>query len=444
MQEITIIEEAFEVMDQLNKDQNNANIQRLLKIVEEDGRKLVTIRRIDAIDDIPGADLIKVATIEGWKVVVKAGEFQVNDLCVYLEVDSFVQKTDERFAFLMKNQITWEGVEGARLRTIRLRKQISQGLALPVKLFPEIAEEIKLAESNYDEARQLNLTVKLGVMKWDKPVSAQLAGMAKGNFPSFLRKSDQERCQNMAQQIFGYEPTEVPFDIEGIPTEALLSMFNKGELVHTNNGYAKLRPAQANVDEVYEVTIKLDGSSMTVYRYKAPVNHYTDDDTPVQLGVCSRNLDLKIEGNEDNSFVKQAQTGIFEMLEKLGKNIALQGELCGPGIQGNPEGFAYNRFFVYNVFDIDRQEFLSPLERTELMADLEIMHQVSGLPKIEEVPVVTYGTLASLGIHNMDDLLKFAEGKSLYAAVREGLVFKSTTTSKQFKAISNKWLEGEK
>ena len=102
-------------------------------------RKLVTIREISNIQPIPDADAIEVATVGGWKVVVKKGEFSIGDLGLYFEVDSFLPETDERFQFLMKSGVrTFEGERGHVLRTARLRKQLSQGLILPLQLFPEI------------------------------------------------------------------------------------------------------------------------------------------------------------------------------------------------------------------------------------------------------------------------------------------------------------------
>src|SRR5574343_76582 len=101
-------------------------------------RKLVTIRTIDDIRAIEGADAIVCARIGGWDVVVKKDEFKIGDLCVYFEIDSFLPETDFRYQFLMKNKITWNGHFGARLKTIKLRGQISQGLALPCKDFPEV------------------------------------------------------------------------------------------------------------------------------------------------------------------------------------------------------------------------------------------------------------------------------------------------------------------
>ena len=413
--------------------------EQLVAQAVEDGRKLVTVRAITAIEDIPGADLIKKATVEGWPVVVKAGEFQVGDLCVFFEVDSYLPMDDERYKFLEKNAINWEGIPGARLKTIRLRKQLSQGLALPIALFPEIIDHLiglGIGKSEVEKIREINFTGLLGIMKWDKPVNAQLAGMAKGNFPSFLRKSDQERCQNMVGQIFGYEETfrPVPADVvtamqPGVITEAI----NAGRMRMVNDVLNFVHEPQASRDTRYEVSLKMDGSSMTVYHRDG------------EVGVCSRNLDLKIEGNEENSFVKMASTGMFDALKHYGKNIALQGELMGPGIQGNRENFSFEQYFIYNVFNIDTGEFLNPAERHQVVKELNDIGEANGLGYFAHVPILHNNvTLAELGIHNMDDLLKFAIGPSMVNNVREGVVFKAMDGTHQFKAISNLYLEQEK
>ena len=97
-------------------------------------RKMATIRRIDTIGPIEGADAIEVATVGGWKVVVKKGDFAPGDLAVYCEIDSFIPT--KIAPFLTKPDHypkVFEGVEGERLKTVRLRKTLSQGLLLPLK-----------------------------------------------------------------------------------------------------------------------------------------------------------------------------------------------------------------------------------------------------------------------------------------------------------------------
>jgi len=94
-------------------------------------RKLATIRKISDIQPIEGADMIEVATIDGWKVVIgKDVGHEIGDLVVYCEVDSFLPVEPE-FEFLRKSSFKKMGdKEGFRIRTIKLRNTISQGLIL--------------------------------------------------------------------------------------------------------------------------------------------------------------------------------------------------------------------------------------------------------------------------------------------------------------------------
>lgn len=404
----------------------------------EDGRKLATVREISAIDDIPGADLIKVATVEGWKVVVKAGEFQPGDKCVFLEVDTFLPFSDPRYEFLRKNGITWNGIEGARLKTIRLRKQLSQGLALPLHEFPELEPYL-----NDPDLRNINFTGILKLMKWEKQMGAQLAGKAKGSFPSFLRKSDQERAQNMGGEIFGLSTWEHEGKLlskDPLPGDVLHTAIEDGvkagRIVQVGDDFYHVK-GEVQPPARYEVTVKLDGSSMTVFSY-------TGGAEPT-YGVCSRNLELKLEGNEDNAFVKTAQP-IIELLKHLEPNFALQGELCGPSIQGNRENLPFCQFFVYNVFDISKGEFLTPAERRNwLDAANDVAKNELGTAALEHVPVLhECVSLEDLGITSMDELLAYADGPSLNNSVREGLVFKAVNGRHQFKVISDYFLENEK
>jgi ATP-dependent RNA circularization protein (DNA/RNA ligase family) len=118
------------------------------------------------------------------------------------------------------------------------------------------------------------------------------------------------------------------------------------------------------------------------------------------------------------------------------QNLAIQGELMGPGIQGNREDFKATQFFVFDIQDLNTGEYLTPTERVVKMGVLGC---------VPHVPVLHVNvTLAELGITNVDELLKYAEGKSINHQVREGLVFKRMDGKFSFKAISNRFLEKEK
>jgi RNA ligase (TIGR02306 family) len=209
--------------------------------MEEFKRKLASIRKISDVLPIEGADNIELVKVDGWQCVTKKGEFKVDDPCVYFEIDSFLPIRPE-FEFLRKSSYKKMGdKEGFRLKTIRLRGQISQGLALQIRsVFPDAIPSWTTIMLRYKEG---DVTEVLGVIKYDPPIPAQLAGICKGNFPSFIRKTDQERVQNIWDKI-------------------------------------------KDSKESFEVAVKLDGTSCT---------YYLNDGV---FGVCSRNLELiETEGN---------------------------------------------------------------------------------------------------------------------------------------------------
>lgn len=359
-------------------------------------RKLASIQRVASIRPIEGADAIEVARINNWDVVVKKGEYTEGDLCVYFEIDSFLPVREE-FEFLRKSSFKKMGdQEGFRLRTIKLRGQVSQGLLVPLSVL-EGEGEMKIGISEQPHGSQLQLgpyddalvieegadvTELLGVIKWEPPIPAELAGKIKGNFPSFLRKTDEERVQNLSK--FYGQWVEQGLD--------------------------------------FYVTEKLDGSSATFY-----INDG-------QFGVCSRNLDL-LE-TEENTFWKVArEMQIEEKLRATGKNLAIQGELIGEGIQGNPYKIKGHTVRFFNVFDIDSQSYYGlPMFLATMQHDL----------KLETVPILTNLTMKLPA--TIDEALAFAEAKSTLNNDfdREGVVFRTMDRQISFKAISNKFLLNEK
>ena len=332
-------------------------------------RALATIRRIDKVEPIPEADAIEVATVGGWKVVIRKGEFKEGDVAVYCEIDSWIPHNLAPFLSKSKTPKEYYGIAGERLRTIKLRGQLSQGLLLPIP------------EGVYHTVDS-DVSDLLGITKWERPVPACLSGKMRGNFPSFISKTDQERCQNLSREIF-------------------------------NEHY----------DETFEVTIKLDGSSMTVYNNNG------------SLGVCSRNLDLLLD-QDGNSFVDLAKSsGLLEALAKYGRNIAIQGEIMGPGIQGNRENLPNNKLFIYDIYDIDNQRYFKPDERNNLFIDLSLLDA-----DIRMVPIWANNKLKDINIETMEQLLEYSVGRSLINPVREGLVFKSHNSNFTFKVINNDFL----
>jgi RNA ligase (TIGR02306 family) len=175
-------------------------------------------------------------------------------------------------------------------------------------------------------------------------------------------------------------------------------------------------------DMEFEVTEKLEGSSMTCYLIDGV------------FGVCSRNLDLK--ETADNTFWQVArELDIEAKMRDTGPDaqFAIQGELIGPGIQGNIYKLSKPEFHVFDVYNIQAGDYLKPDFRRALIQRMGLTH----------VPVLNEGTALPGGV---DILLEFAEGKSRLnpAQEREGIVFKQVDGGMTFKAISNKYLLGEK
>jgi RNA ligase (TIGR02306 family) len=337
-------------------------------------RKLASIRRIADILPIEGADAIEVAVVDGWKVVIKKGEFAIGDSAIYLEIDSWVPHEIAPFLSKGHEPREYNGVKGERLRTVKLRGQVSQGLLLNYWDFPDVVKEFhktRIVDPNDIDA-SFDVTDILGIQKWEAPIPAQLQGQAKGTFPSSLiPKTDQERIQNCFR------------DIE-----------KKG-------------------DVTYEVTMKLDGSSTTIFRWEG------------ELRVCSRNMELKInDENKDNTFVAMA----LEIGDRIPEGFALQGELMGPGVQGNREGFKDHKFFVFDVFLIKEHKYAGPAYRRALCQEYGFEH----------VPVLGVAWKAP---ESVDSGLDIADGPSINHKIREGLVWKcNEDPSFSFKAISNQFL----
>jgi len=323
-------------------------------------RKLASIVKISDIQPIPGADAIEVASVKGWKVVVKKNEFKPGDLAIYFEIDSFLPIKPE-FEFLRKSSYRKlpTGEEGFRLKTIRLRGQISQGLLLPDNTFSKEGDD---------------LTEELGVKKYEIPIPVQLAGNVAGVFPSFIPKTDEERIQNITENYSG--------------------------------------------ERVY-ITEKLEGTSFTAY--------YKDG----KFGICMRNYELK-EDDNNAYWLAAKKMNLREKMIKYGKNIALQGELIGPGIQSN----------IYRLRDIEVMFFTGyDIEKGRRMYFDELEWILFGFD-LEMVPVIETNYILPSDGNLTEFMLKYADGKSMLneETDREGVVVRGLEKEFSFKAVSNNYL----
>jgi ATP-dependent RNA circularization protein (DNA/RNA ligase family) len=167
---------------------------------------------------------------------------------------------------------------------------------------------------------------------------------------------------------------------------------------------------------------------MTIYYHK--------HEEKLEEGVCSRNIDLKKESDDNgtiNSYYEIAiREKLQEKLQEVGLNIALQGELVGCKINGNIYELTDRNFWLFDIYDIDKKTYYTPEERQDFAKKYNIKH----------VPVLHNNFQLTLTI---DELINFAEGKSVLnkKTEREGLVFKNMKNDAKvnsFKVISNKYL----
>lgn len=244
---------------------------------------LVYIGRVIELRSIEGADRIESATVvcgEGgkWCGIVQKGAFLKGGLCVVYLPDSIVPECDE-LRFMEK--FKW------RVRMCRFRGAKSEVL-------------ITVMPDSWIMPVGTDVTLKLGVTKYEKTMPAHLNGVALGNFPSFIPKTDEPNWQR--------EP----------------------KLVKSMKG------------QPFYVTMKIDGSSTTAFKYKG------------EFGLCSRNLQLK--ECDSNGYWSMANK--YKLRDNLPEGIAIQWETAGPGIQSNPMALKEISAFVFSGYNIEERRYL--------------------------------------------------------------------------------------
>jgi RNA ligase (TIGR02306 family) len=256
--------------------------------------KLATYETISEILPIEGADRIELAKVQGWQSVIRKGEFKVGDQIIFVPIDTVLAPS----AWNEHLQDKKDPSKPIRLKTVRLRGVVSQGLILRTSLVS--AHEIWDHMDDPDE--DTSLAGMLGITKYEKPIPARLAGEVKGDFPTHLvSKTDED---NLKSNIAVLE---------------------------------ELRSAAKVICRV-----KMDGTSGTFIK-----------EADGTFRVCSRNLELK--DTEDNVYWKMARK--YDLANLLLPNTSIQAEICGAGIQKNPAGLKEVEMFVFNYKDLNTGKY---------------------------------------------------------------------------------------
>ena len=351
-------------------------------------RNLASIQRIKKIEPIEGADMIELATVLGWHVVVaKKDNFKVGDLVVYCEIDSILPSDNPYFAFL----------EGKRIKTKRLRGVYSQGICFPTYILEglnvnieegvDVTDALKVEKyvptppndwykhMGNDRPNKWYMRFAIGRWFWKKFLYKPKTGA----FPNWINKTDQTRVQVLQDVLDAWKGTQCQY------------------------------------------TEKIDGSSITFW---------LDDND--KLHVCSRNQEIFVKEH----FFYQTAEKLIDNLKKTDRNTIFQGEIIGPNIQSNK--YKLTTFKIY-VFQASKAgEYFTPYEFTDLC-------NKCGLT---QAPVLGELILGD----DIDELVKLAEGTSKLAKIqREGIVIRPLENIKindkrfiedriSFKAINPKFL----
>ena len=378
-------------------------------MIKNGERKLAYITVIDEIKPIPNADKIELARVGGWQVVVsKADNYKVGDKVIYIEIDSRVPSDKECFAFLKDRKY--------KVKSIKLRGQVSQGLIMPLSILPNKEYElyddvtdilgIEKIENDFKqplESKEMRLRgahpklyrkpwfKKMMHYAWFRKIAFKIfiPKKKKSGWPTWIVKSDSERIQNMIWVL--------------------------------------------NDKSKFYVTEKIDGTSTSFSLYK--------DKGRLKFMVCSRNVVQTTPDKQnyysdfglDNVYWEMAlkydiEKKMRQMFKEVGAqhHITIQGETYGEGIQKNKYNLKGRKLAIFNFY-VDGK-YMNPRDMRALMDKYE-------LPL---VPLVSYDYVLP---DTFEELMEFSTGKSqLYDTLREGYVFKSYDGQINFKCVSNDFL----
>lgn len=366
-------------------------------------RQLAYIEVIKELKPIPDADKIEVATILGWECVVKKGEFKVGDLCVYTEVDSILPEYP-CFEFMRSKKF--------RVRTIRLRKQISQGIAFPLCI-------VSCVDPNFNPAKARvgdDLTDTLKITKYDPESLLDVPE------PEQIKKSWLQRKYSYYKWKFlGIKPIKKGSFPSDVPKTDETRVQKMGPVLEDMVGHP-----------VY-ITEKCEGTSATfVYRKTGNwLARLFGQDGVFQ--ICSRNR-IVYNSQKDGKCVHHLMTvaqshNIQEKLKKLDRNIAVQGECIGPKIQGNIYRVPELEFRVFLMFDLDKQCYLP----------FDLMMDICQQLLLPMVPIVCEDAFV---VNDIKYYVELSKGKSMINEKIdcEGIVVRSLTDNFSFKSINPEYL----
>ena len=376
-------------------------------------RALAYIVTIDEIRHIEGYDRVEYARTNGWWCVIsKNDNLKVGDKCVYFEVDSKVNAADERFAFLEKRNY--------KIKTQKMCKVISQGLLMPLSLFPELGD----ADINTDVTDALKVTYA---------VEEDNARKGKGD-PDAKYKSMAARHKNifkkpwakwMMRRTWGRKIMFFFFGKKKDNPRGFPTFVSKTDEERVEN-----QPWRIGDGKTYLATEKLDGTSCTYALERKGKNKF-------EFYVCSRNVRQQDEKQEcyhdhniywDLAFKYNIEQHLKDFLNEFPclKWVCIQGEGVG-SVQGNPLKLKEDDLYVFNFKESETGRWPSN----------------AGKEQVEEWGMKWVPILGEVQMPDtMEELKELATGKSVVNpdVMREGIVYRSLDGSDSFKNVSREYL----
>ena len=355
-------------------------------------RKLASVKTVSDIMPIEGKDRIVLAMIDGWSVIVKKGEFNIGDKCVYVEIDSVLPDKPE-FDFLRKNNF--------RIKTMKMAGVISQGICFPLSILPEKAK----GTYEVDE----DVTDVIGIKQYERTMDkepVETTSAPKKKYPQFLMRMAWFRKLVLPKK-----------QSKGFPT-----FISKTDETRIQN-----MPFILKDKREWIATEKVDGQSGTfcLVRHKSRIPFIKDK---FEYIVCSRNLRLFTKDNSSYWRVSDKYQIENALRNMIGERewIALQGECIAPNVQGNKYKVTDADFYAFNL--------IYPTGRLDSLMAKSICNQHG----MNFVPILATDYVLP---DTVNEVLEYAHGESqLGETLREGIVFRSKDGKQSFKAVDPQFL----
>lgn len=425
-------------------------------------RRLAEIVTISSLNLIPKADKIVLANFKEntWQVVVAKDQFNVGDLVIYFSIDSILETNSDT-----------EFLKGKHLKTRKMLNVISQGLVGPLSWLSQF-------NYNYDSITPgTDVTHIMRVQKYIAPEEQEIYQNSKKKQPTFplhlVPQTDEHRIQNSIQDISTiistnsdiivttkYDGTSCtiiyttrhntslstpsPSSSQNDNTHQYDSQNNTPQnntLQNNTNQYESKNDAPQNIvnqNNTYQNNFQNDENIGNKSDENENIENKSEEGRYI---VCSRNNIVNREsGLHDKYYFEISDRyGLDEKMKVLGRNIAIQGEICGPKVNNNRLKRSINDFFVFNIWDIDKQNYL-------LFDEVKSITDSLGL---KMVPLLYRGKIESFLKTKISDpkelitaILDYASNCEYSKGVpAEGIVIKTDSTPRiSFKVISNKYL----